>query len=398
MKIRAILESSKKERSVVVLSLGSLGRSPEVAKQANEQGFYVHMFCHEFPTPEARYAHQWTRIDCRYDFDSALSVARIVDPLAILLESKNMLLPMQNYLAKELGLTAVGDDAAETSNSKMKLRQCLERDKVLSLPWGLYEDIDDNQVTFPIVIKPDMGTASKGVRFVENRDQLKLNKDVFFQTKEDESVGYRWIYESYIKGRQFDLEGIASNGSYHTLTIVEEYYEASPPHFPPAWFYFNPPISDNEKELLTSATYRALASLSVQYGSWHMEQRIGVDGQVYIIDYANRMGYNQLVSSASGVSFSGEYIKTIVNRQYSMPELTRISQLQLFAFTTDTLKSMKLLVKSKPEHIHSKSFFPYEFSFHLYLGYVVIQAENHSELLKILIEFDLVPEQFKKYY
>lgn len=398
MKLRGIRTRQSDMPLVIVLSLGNLGRSAEVARQAAAQGFKVHVFCKDYPTPEAQFAHGWTRLDCRTNFDHAVRVAKTLNPVGILLESKNLLLPMQNHLAEALGLKAVGEWAAKTSNSKIALRESLDRSGLPNLPWVRAEDFATNPIDFPMVIKPDLGTASKGVRYLVDKAALDADNDFEDDVQSDESVGEQMLLESYVAGRQFDLEGVASHGNFHVLTIVEEFYEASPPYFPPTWFHFNPPIDDATRDNMTRTTFKALKAMGVENGGWHMEQRVDKDGIVRVLDYANRMGYNMLVSAAAGVSFCGEYVKAMSHDNYPGPNLRPQSLLQIFAFGEAKIAKMRKLVAERPDDIHSSSFFPFKFSYHLYLGYVVVQAKDYPALYKIIDAYDLVPDEFEAYY
>lgn len=385
---------------VVVLSLDKLGPSHEVSRQAWLKGFRVHVFAPTFPVLDAAHAHDWSKIDPRTDFDAALEIARDVKPVAVLLESKNLLLPMQNYLANELNLKSTGDKAVETSNSKIALRRSLDEHGVPNVPWMPLEDFGhDTDFPFPGVIKPDRGTASKGVRFVAlTAEVFRDGGDRIDRALKDPSVGERMLLEGFVKGRQFDLEGVAVDGEYHLFCIVEEFYEAAPPYFPPAWFHFNPPISQRDQDVLWSTTKKALKALGVQNGGFHLEQRLDASGTSRAIDYANRMGYNHLISAASGVSIAGCYVDLMTGRTKDIARFKPRSLLQIFAFDDDTLRRMRRFVADHPQHVHSRSFYSYEFSFHLYLGYLVVTFDTFAQQQRLLQEYGLEPKEFAGFY
>ena len=385
---------------VIVLSLDKLGSSHEVARQATLKGFHVHVFAPAFPVLDAAHAHGWSRIEPRTDFDAALAIAQDLNPVAILLESKNLLLPMQNFLASALGLLAVGDKAVETSISKIALRQSLDDAGVPNIPWLAMDDYTDNaDFPFPGVIKPDLGTASKGVRYVAGPEDLNASgAEQAQRALNDPSVGDRMLLEGFVKGRQFDLEGVAVNGEYFLLAIVEEFYEAAPPYFPPSWFHFNPPISDDIADTLWSTTKAALNALGVRNGGWHMEQRLDDNGTSQILDYANRMGYNHLITAASGVSFAGSYVDLMTQSDARPQPLAPCALLQTFAFDQPTLTRLKQFAADYPEHVHSESFYSYEFSFHLYLGYIVTRFDSYAQQHALLSKYDLEPKEFTSFY
>ncbi len=397
MKLRA-RDQKNNGPCVIVLSLGSIGASAVVAKEAKARGFNVHVFCQEFPVREAVYADDWSKIDCRDDFDQALALAKTLKPVAILVESKNLLLPMQHFLADALGLRSVGDWAAKTSNSKINLRQSIDQVDLANLPWCALDDYELGNFGFPAVIKPDLGTASKGVRYLESAAELEESDLYSDKISTDPSVGDRMLLEGYVEGRQFDVEGVAFNGEYHLLAITEEFYEDKPPYFPPSWFHFNPPIEEALKDKLWAATKGALKALGVTNGAWHVEQRVDQNGIVYILDYANRMGFNLHMSEASGVNFAGSYVELMTNDTFTMPPLKPISMAHLYALDEKTLLKLKKLASENKSNVFTKVFFPYEFSFHRYLGDVAVRAEDYATLHALITAYDLLPPQFDVFY
>ena len=76
----------------------------------------------------------------------------------------------------------------------------------------------------------------------------------------DPSVGNRMLLEGFVEGRQFDLEGIAIDGHYHLLCIVEQHYGSKPPYFP-FLVLLQPSHFRLRKEVLWSTTQKALSAL-----------------------------------------------------------------------------------------------------------------------------------------
>ena len=393
MRMNAFRDRARGKPKIIVLSLDKLGPSHEVTRQAFLKDFWVHVFAPSFPVLESAYAHSWSRVDPRTDFDRALIFAQEIKPVAILFESKNLLVPMQNHLANALGLKSVGDKAVVTTNSKIELRRSLDEGQVPNVPWQpLGDEIKEIKIPFPAVLKPDRGTASKGVRLVTSKSQISVLDDVKARRASvDPSVGNRMLLEGFVEGRQFDLEGIAIDGHYHLLCIVEQHYGSKPPYFPPSWFYFNPPISGYEKEVLWSTTQKALSALGVKNGAFHLEQRLDHGGVSRTLDYANRMGYNHLISAASGVSVAGTYVDIMAGNARQIPKPSPRLLLQRFAFDDDMLGRMKQFLSDHPSHVHLHSFYSYEFSFHLYLGYMVFIFENSQQLHDLMSKYNVLP-------
>ena len=116
------------------------------------------------------------------------------------------------------------------------------------------------------------------------------------------------------------------------------------------------------------------------------------------LDYANRMGYNHLISAASGVSVAGTYVDIMAGNARQIPKPSPRLLLQRFAFDDDMLGRMKQFLSDHPSHVHLHSFYSYEFSFHLYLGYMVFIFENSQQLHDLMSKYNLLPPEFADFY
>ena len=141
-----------------------------------------------------------------------------------------------------------------------------------------------------------------------------------------------------------------------------------------------------------SNTKSALKALGVRNGAWHLEQRKDVNGIPRIIDYANRMGYNRLISQASGVSFSGTYVDIMTNTDKEVETLKPKPILKILALDKETIERMKIFVSDYPQYVLSKSFRSFEFSYHEYFGFVVLTFDNLDLQSQLLNKYKLVPK------
>lgn len=384
--------------NVIVLSLGTIGNSASVAKAAKAQGYNVHVFCQEAPFREAPYLDVWHRLDCRSDFDKALTLARSLAPKAILIAEKNLLLPMQAHLADALGLRSVGSLAAQTSNSKIAFREALDAAGVPQLPWCRLDDYTADRLTLPAVLKPDCGTASKGVRYVAKDADLELDPSYTARMSQDPSVSGPFLLESYVEGRQFDVEGLARDGKYHVLTIVEEKYQDTPPYFPPCWFLFNPPIPEELRQKLIDHVTQALNAVGVINGAWHCEVRVDRDGRVRVLDYANRMGYNQFVSHASGVGFADSYVALMCDPDFKMPTPEPRSLMRFLSRDKAETAALARLRRRRIDAVVLPNFMPFEFSYHQYFAMIGILQPDFTTLAELLRHYGVMPDEWHEIY
>ncbi|MGR3434181.1 MAG: ATP-grasp domain-containing protein [Shimia sp.] len=421
--------------AVIVLSMGAKGSSATVAAAAQARGHRVVVFCPETPFVEARFMDGWRRIDCTRDFDRALAEARAIDPVAVLVEGKNRLLPMQQHLAAALGLRGVGAAAVRSSNSKIDLRESLDRAGLPNLPWEIAETPETPETSgardtrgtgdgaapprlsigFPVVSKPDMGTSSMGVQYLEDLTTFRADTAYWDKVAADSDVDGRMMFEAYVDGRQFDVEGVARDGTFHPICIVEEYYLAKPPFFPPSWYLFNPPITAEQRKRLLARVEAALTALGVRDGGWHCESRFAdpsygdgtapdarrpgvTGGEVYVLDYANRMGYNQMVSTSAGTDFAGAYVETMLPGPFAPPRTAPRAVLQIMLQDAPTAARARALRAARPDVVQRAAFVPYEFSAHRYWGHIVIACDTFEALRAVLAEHGLEPPVWETFY
>lgn len=389
---------------VVLLSLGRQGPSHNVAKVLVRQGLKVFVLCPEFPALEAPHIHGWKRVvglndaDRIADFEALVAELKPLAPKAVLLEGKNLLLASQTRFAEALNVRAIGAKPALASNSKIAMREALDTSSGPSLPWQ--EVLDTGTpitIALPAIYKPDMGTASKGVRLISSQEDLVREDQHDRALAADISVGKRRILESFIAGRQFDMEGIAANGEYILLACVEEHYGGRAPYFPPGWHYFNPPIPKDMEISLKNAMQVSLHALGVRHGAFHMEMRVDDTGNVYPLDYANRMGYNEIISEASGVSFSGAYVEAMTGTLGKVERSPR-PVVTIFCQDQQQLDGAWAFRRKHPNQTFRFSPAPSQIGHTRIFGRITIRDDSDAALVFKLKEAGLMPEQFAEYY
>ena len=197
-------------------------------------------------------------------------------------------------------------------------------------------------------------------------------------------LGDQCFIEEYVDGEQYDVEGIACRGRFHVLCVVREYYEAEPPYFPPKFFLFNPPITDDLKRRLMTAAEDAIKCLGVENGAWHCEFRVDKEGKIFLLDYANRMGYSSLVSVASGCSFEGNYVDIMADK-FSQPPMIA-PKVMLYYYINSGVEEHRRLAKNCRELVQKSSFEPFSVSVTRYQGYLSLVASRYETIWRALTD------------
>ena len=395
---KALNRSNETQATAVLLSLGGRLGSPMLARVLKDMGFETHVIAANLPGYEIQYCQQWHRHDCLGDYDELVKAVRKIDPTAVFSESRNVLLPVKASLHNDLGLRGLGEKASLTSSSKVAFRKSLDDAQVLNLTWEPMPDGETPTIAYPFVLKPDKGTGSRGVYFVESAEDFSAVQRELESRPTTVTVGNEMIAESYIRGRQFDVEGVSRDGKPYPLSLTEEHYEQVGKYFPSLWYLFSPPIDDDLSRRLFARAKETVCAAGVINGAWHCEMRVSEGGDIYPLDYSNRMGYPKMVSEASGEDFLRLYAESLSSPVFREPVPEQRTVFQRFLKNLGEKYRYMLLAKNHPDHVIEFRKHETEVADTRRFGRVSLRADSFEEMRSLLGEYDLTPSQWERFY
>lgn len=138
---------------------------------------------------------------------------------------------------------------------------------------------------FPCVVKPLGESASRGVMRANNQTQLDAAVARLRRMKQD-----RVLVESYIPGREYAVEGIATHGEFRALAIFDKPDPLEGPYFEET-IYTTPSRAPEpvQRELL-EATAEAVRILGLRHGPVHAELRHNEQGAWILEAHARPIG------------------------------------------------------------------------------------------------------------
>jgi len=385
-------------KTLVLLSLGGGKGSPFVARAVSKLGFNLVVAAPTFPRYEAQYANLWIKSNVLTDYESLKTKIEKQKPIAVLVEQRNILLPVKARLNTDLNLVDYGNLSHKTSNSKIELRLAIDRAKKPNIPWALLKDYQSQLVKFPFVLKPEKGTGSRGITIIEKESDLKIAFEKLKSLEADETVGGRIMVEGMIKGRQFDVEGVYFNGDFYALSVTEEHYEATSNALPSSWYLFSPPIDKNLRTKLISAAQTFTQALGVRNGAFHCEMRVSESGDIYAIDYSNRMGYPLLVSECSGYSFPELYVKVMAGERPELNNLKENTVFQRFVRSQKEYDSYSELMKAHPRHVVQKNILGSYVGGVKTYARIALKHKSFDDLKGMLNDYNLIPKEWENIY
>lgn len=201
-------------------------------------------------------------------------------------------------VARELNLPHSRPDAVYAAINKFHTRQRLLRAGLPTPDYRLVHIDDDpvphgDAIGFPVVIKPLMMAASRGVIRANNGDELR---DAFARVADivraddapdDEEARSHVLIESFIPGWEVAVEGIVTNGRLDVVAIFDKPDPLDGPYFPETIYVTPSRLSVADQQLIHVATAAALDAIGLDYGPIHAEIRGNEEG-AYLIEVAAR--------------------------------------------------------------------------------------------------------------
>jgi len=282
------------------------------------------------------------------------------------------------------------------------------------------EDIEHNApyIGFPSVLKPISASGSKGIFIVKNLEEAKdaLNKLIWLSKESKDKIFYNrygeiFIFESYIDGQEFSVEGFVSQnkltiaGITHKLTTEKWCLEHT--HIFPA------PYEEKIKQEIEDAASEVVKALKLNFCPIHLEGKWTKNG-FKLIEIAARIGGDlistHLVSKSLGINWIATVIRSIFfqdNIHFNFQPLNTLGIKFILAEYEGTFKGFNFnnsfynifgIISCKEIIPRNQivSLPPDDFSLQR-LGYIIAQGQSFNEIIeKLQIASDCIDHELKE--
>lgn len=384
-------------KKVLILSFGGWEGSPMLARAAYKLGYSVHVLAPKFPSYEGRYATDWSKVDAVADIEGAVNLAAKIKPIAALVEIRNVLLPAKKQIQTALSLRDFGDVSFQTSNSKIRVREILSSTSLRNIEWSTLDKFDNSGMDYPVIVKPETGSGSKGVTFVQTHEELKQARESISALSNDPAVGGRILVEQYIDGDNYDVTGIVRDGEIYPFTVQLMNFTPVNGAMPPSFYLHNPPISAELRDQLIETAHQYISALGVKVGAFTCELRQDSYGNLYQTDFANRIATPTTVSKAAGNSLNEFYVRSMCEENFTKPTLQQNCVYQRFVRDSSELSKFDNLLGRHPELAVDVRKLASKYAGVDTLARIAIWSPNFEQLKSVLNEFELVPEEFRRF-
>ena len=368
-----------------------------LAKAAYKLGYSVHVLAPKFPSYEGRYATGWSKVNAVDNVADAVSVAKKIKPVAALVEIRNVLLPAKKEIQTSLSLRDFGDISYQTSNSKIRVREILSTTPLRNVQWTTLDCFEDSGMDYPVIVKPEIGSGSKGVTFVQTQEEMELAKQRITALSNDPAVGGRILVEQYIDGDNYDVTGIIRDGEIFPFTVQLMNFTPVNGAMPSSFYLHNPPIAADLREQLIESAHRYVTALGVKVGAFTCELRQNKEGELYQTDFANRIATPATVSKAAGNSLNEYYVRSMCEDVFTKPKLQQNCVYQRFVRDPKELSNFDNLLGKYPGMAVDVRKLASKYAGVDTLARIAIWAPSFHELNLRLNEFDLAPKEFEHF-
>lgn len=271
-------------------------------QEVKEAGFIVHVFDYN---PECRCAKIADYFHCISidKKEEILKIAKKYNPVAVQTVACEVGNISACWVGEKLGLKNNSYETALNTTDKSRMKDIFAKHDIANakyLRFNISEEINTDNISLPVVIKPADRSAGRGVTLVKNNSQLKPAIDLAYS----ESISKNILFEEVLTGEQYSIETISCNGEHQIVAFTEEYLDGSE-NFIENQQMIPARLNPADSKELERFIYKVLDVFEIKFGCCHIEVKKTSQG-FKIIEIASRMGgwRDVLVKYALGVNFN----------------------------------------------------------------------------------------------
>ncbi|MBN2307730.1 MAG: ATP-grasp domain-containing protein [Candidatus Hydrogenedentes bacterium] len=209
--------------------------------------------------------------------------------------------------AAELGLPGVAPEVARRVRNKLAMREALE---AAGIPTPRFRGVGTEaeaieaarELGCPVIVKPADGNASKGVRRVDEIEEIPLAFQQAVRRSRIETV----LIEEFMEGEEYNVDGLVFDGEYRLGGITGK-ERCAPPHRFDLGIYMPPLVDGAVQEAIAAATGEALAAIGFERGTSHVEVIVSPAGP-RIVEMAGRPGGGRIPSDLIPLVYGVDYV------------------------------------------------------------------------------------------
>ena len=314
-------------------------------------------------------------------------------------------------VAEELGLIGNTRNAVATLNSKYKFRQICKECGLYTPKSFLTESFDKvleiaekEAIRFPIIIKPEVCSASRGTTIIRSFKEIKKAK-VYWDICRDFSSSRKVVVEEFLEMESqnniLDGDIFVHNGHILWNGLFSSKHSEKAPLFPMTQSYpLN--LSDKRRQEIKEALTRIIEKAEVTYGALNIEGFYTNTGKLFFIEINARQGGNgipYMIKKHCDIDYCKLLVTTAVGDDTYFDEVVNskhcgriVSRQQCFWHAEADLSNgiyegLNISSEIKPFITNIEEF--------LKVGNIILPAKKGTDYVALVdLEFDTMERQF----
>lgn len=306
------------------------------------------------------------------DLQRTIEIARTHKVQSVATAATDNPLPMMALVAKELGLRFPTYESVSSVLDKGKFKTILQKSGVpcaMGATYHIDEEPDVSKLSFPVIIKPNKNSGSRGVVKCNNKDELCAE---ILQIATYCRDG-KYIVEDFIEGDEISVEGLVIDGKLNIIQITDKYL--SPPPYNVEMAHVQPSKYWYLKRDIQTIIQKIIDITGLNHCAVHPELKINSKG-IFIIELGPRLGgdyiTSDLVPLSTGINIEQELIKLSLGLATDLQRKDGAAMIQYLSLPAGTVIQNTISEESLKAH------FPYlsRFAFYPQKGDTIGEITN----------------------
>lgn len=269
-----------------LLIMGGMRISCEIVRKARQMGIYT-IVADYYPaekSPAKAIADKAIEVSVT-DVDAVASVIRQENVDGVFVGFNDMLLPFYADICKKAGLPCYGTKTQfETLIAKDKYKALCRQFDVPTIP---EYDINDENIKYPVLVKPVDSSGSRGITICHNRQQLDEAVEIGRKASKTGKV----LIERYMDGREVTVFWTFQDGNYYLSALGNRHvkHNQGMDIIPlPVGYTFPSVFLPKYRAEVEENCKRMFSHLGIKDGMMFMQCKVE-DGTCYVYDLGYRL-------------------------------------------------------------------------------------------------------------
>jgi carbamoyl-phosphate synthase large subunit len=272
------------------------------------------------------------------DYEGTRKIALDYSVVALVTAATDNPLPLMAKLAEELGLRFPSYESVMAVLDKGRFKKLLLENNIpcaKGTSYSIDELPDYDSLEYPVIIKPNKNSGSRGVVKCNNREELEAE---VLRVKQFCRDG-KYIIEQYIEGDEISVEGLVINGKLEIIQITDKIL--GPPPYNVEMGHIQPSTYWHRKAEIQDLLQPIISISGLDHCAVHPELKINESG-VYIIEIGPRLGgdfiTSDLVPLSTGIDIEEAMVFMLTGLIPSLKRTERASSIIYFDFYSSRMK------------------------------------------------------------